>query len=153
MPALQWSPRVFPPQILLVALVVQAAVHFVLPLAYWIAVPWNWLGAVPALAGIGIVLHSANLFSEAKTTILPGQESSVLVTSGFFRFTRNPMYLGMVLLLTGAAFLFGSAAPWLIVIAFAAWIDRAFIRREEMLMLERFGETYAAYCARVRRWF
>lgn len=141
-----------PPQGLLIALALMAALHFLLPAATLVGSPWRWAGLLPAAIGLTLVLHSAQLFDRARTTIVPFHASSALVTTGFFRITRNPMYLGMVLLLGGVAMLFGTLTPWCMPPLFALWIDRRFIAAEERMLAERFGTAYDAYRAQVRRW-
>ncbi len=93
-------------------------------------------------------------FGRANTTIDPVniERASTLVTSGAFRFTRNPMYLSMALLLTALAAVL--ATPWAILgpIVFAAFITRFQIVPEERLLTSKFGADYAAYRQRVRRW-
>jgi protein-S-isoprenylcysteine O-methyltransferase Ste14 len=76
----------------------------------------------------------------------------VLVTSGWYRITRNPMYLGMVVVLCGVALMAGSVGAWLPLPAFIAVIHYRFIRGEERFLEEIFGQPYRDYRARVRRW-
>ena len=106
--------------------------------------------AALALAGVGFGFDMAGLlaFRKAKTTVNPlrPQRSSAVVTDGVYRVTRNPMYLGLVLILLGLAVFL--ASPW----AFGAFITRFQIRPEERVLAERFGAAYTEYCARVRRW-
>ena len=83
---------------------------------------------------------------------MPLTKSSALVTNGLFARTRNPMYLGMVLTLAGLAWLLNSMLPWLVLVVFIAILKLRFIRYEEMLMAETFGDQYLQYKARVRRW-
>ncbi len=109
-----------------------------------------------ALAGVGVCFDMAGLlaFRKAKTTFSPltPQRSSAVVTSGVYRITRNPMYLGLVLILLGLAVYL--ASPWVLLgpVAFAAFITRFQIQPEERVLAERFGAAYTDYCARVRRW-
>ena len=86
------------------------------------------------------------------TAIHPLARSSFLVRSGPFRFSRNPIYLGMVLILTGAALALGSATPWLIIPVFIWVIARQVIAGEERKLTAEFGAEYLEYCTRVRRW-
>jgi protein-S-isoprenylcysteine O-methyltransferase Ste14 len=126
-----------------------------------------WLGVVSAapawrhaavglLAGLGVMCDLSGLwvFLRARTTVNPMKPAaaSSLVTSGIYRWTRNPMYVGLALLLTAAAVYLWS--PWALLgpVAFVAYINRFQIAPEERVMHERFGEAYAAYCQRVRRW-
>ena len=114
------------------------------------------LGAVLVLAAAGVLLDVAALiaFRRAKTTVSPlsPQNSSTVVSSGVYRFTRNPMYLGLTCLLLAWAVYLASAWALLAVPAFMAYLTRFQIKPEERALTTRFGSTYAAYCARVRRW-
>ncbi len=69
-----------------------------------------------------------------------------------FARSRNPMYLGMVLTLAGVAWVLNAALPWFVVVAFVAIIRLHFIRHEEVLMAETFGDQYLQYKRQVRRW-
>ena len=71
---------------------------------------------------------------------------------GPFRFTRNPIYLGMVLLLSGAAVGLGSLSPWFVIPPFILAIAFDVIPAEEAMLTETFGDAYRAYQSRVRRW-
>lgn len=82
----------------------------------------------------------------------PFEESSALVTGGVFRVTRNPMYLGMALIVLGAALLLGSATPLAVVILLALLLDRAFISPGERMLADTFGDQFQEYRGRVRRW-
>ena len=75
-----------------------------------------------------------------------------MVTSGVFRFTRNPMYMGFTLILFGAAVLFGTLSPFLVIPFFMALIERRFIRTEEKMLELKFGQAYLDYKKKVRRW-
>jgi len=91
-------------------------------------------------------------FRRSETTIIPFQESSSLVVSGMYRITRNPMYLGMVTILTGIAMLTGSLSPFVIPIIFVPVLNRRVIRHEEAMLEQAFGGEYRDYQRRVRRW-
>ena len=107
-----------------------------------------------ALVALGIALMAwfEISFRRAGTTILPGREGSALVTGGIYRISRNPGYLGMTLTVSGVALI--GDAPWaLLGVALAViTVDRGVIVKEEAYLRERFGDEYAAYCARTRRW-
>jgi len=105
-------------------------------------------------AGLALDVVSVLAFFKAKTTITPlsPEKSSRLVVSGFYRITRNPMYLGMLLILTGIALLLGSPLNVLLLAAFIAYITAFQIKPEERRLDTLFGEEYAAYKNRVRRW-
>jgi protein-S-isoprenylcysteine O-methyltransferase Ste14 len=74
------------------------------------------------------------------------------VDSGIYRFTRNPMYLGMLLVLTAGAVYLGNLAAFAVLPVFVVCMNRLQICPEERFMQEKFGEAYRDYTARVRRW-
>ncbi len=141
-----------PPIWLLISLIAMTALHYLMPVRTIVPPPLHWGGAVLIVGGVMLVGGPARMFSRAKTTIVPFNESSALVTSGPYRFTRNPIYVGMTSVLAGFAILFGSLTPWLVVPMFVLLIDRVFIAREERMLQKTFSEEYEDYCCRVRRW-
>ncbi len=83
----------------------------------------------------------------------PFEVSSRLVTDGLFRISRNPMYLGFILIVAGEMLLLGSLAPLLITIAFWQYLlDRNFVVSEERMLATRFGDEWRNYAASTRRW-
>ncbi len=104
-------------------------------------------GGAAAFAGWGIVL-----FQLKKTTIVPFGTAATLVTSGPFRFSRNPLYVSLVATLAAFGVLLGSAWYVLTAALLAVALDRLVIRQEEQRLHELFGREYADYVARVRRW-
>jgi protein-S-isoprenylcysteine O-methyltransferase Ste14 len=113
---------------------------------------WGWLAMLSATCGFFAAIWAALFFRSAGTPIEPWHRPTALVTTGPFRVTRNPMYLGLALILLGFAVWLGSATPWLGIPMFVWAVSRNFIQREERWLEDRFGEDYRAYKARVRRW-
>lgn len=146
------SIKIMPPTWMLIAIIAMLALNFLFPIALIIPNLWNLIGLVFLASGMGLNLVGDNAFKQARTTIKPFNESSTLVTDGVFQFSRNPMYLGMVLVLTGIALLLRSLSPFLVIIPFAILIDKTFIRIEERMLAETFGASWEAYKARTRRW-
>jgi protein-S-isoprenylcysteine O-methyltransferase Ste14 len=144
--------RVLPPVYFLLALMAMVALHYLVPTAQMINSPLRYTGIVLVVSAIALVLWAAVLFRQAGTTIKPFQKSSVLITRGPYRITRNPMYVGLVGALLGIAVLLGSVAPFLVVPAFAALIQSKFIRAEEAILERTFGSVFLDYKSRVRRW-
>ena len=107
-----------------------------------------------ALAGVATAISGVAAFRRAKTTVNPlkPETSSSLVTSGIYRLTRNPMYVGLALVLIAWAVFLSSAWTFPGPLAFALYITRFQIMPEERVLLGMFGETYSAYQAKVRRW-
>lgn len=111
--------------------------------------PVAWaFGAV----GVAVVLWAAGLFHKHDTNIKPFEESSKLVSTGPYRYTRNPMYTGMVFVLTGYAIKLGSLTPFFVVPIFIVFITRRFIVYEEKMLEAKFGDEYRSYKQRVSRW-
>ena len=112
------------------------------------------VAVVVAVVGLSIGLAGIVSFLRARTTINPINPSatSALVTGGVFRFTRNPMYLSLLLYLLAWAAYLSSWLACLFVPAFVLYINRFQIKPEERALSSLFGVEYAAYKARVRRW-
>lgn len=110
------------------------------------------IGMVVGLAGLGLIAAALGLFRTSKTRPEPWQPASTLVSGGVYRFTRNPMYLGMTLLCLGIATAFSSLLGIIGALIAAIIIDRTVIRREEAYLLRRFGEDYIGYRKGVRKW-
>ncbi|MEP1198502.1 methyltransferase family protein [Tateyamaria sp.] len=103
-------------------------------------------------AGAILILAAALAFRRARTTILPHQTPAVLITTGVFARTRNPIYLADVLILTGFILRFDAVASLVLVPIFVWWIERHFIVPEENRMRRSFRADFAAYERKVRRW-
>ena len=144
--------RLFPPFWVLISVVLMTALDRYAPLQSIIPPPFERGGVAFMVVGLLLVLWSARLFSQAKTTIKPFSVSSSLVTSGPFRLSRNPIYVGMVIVLLGVAIRLGSLPPFAVIPFFVLLINRAFIVHEERMLLDTFGKEYEAYCRGVRRW-
>jgi len=144
--------KLMPTTYLLMSVVAIVALHLLLPVAKVVPTPWNLLGILPLVVGVVINLVADRAFHAAQTTVRPFEKSSALVTSGVFRVSRNPMYLGFVLLLIGLAVLLRSLTPYLVVVAFAALLERQFVAAEERMLAEQFGADWQRYRQRTRRW-
>lgn len=114
--------------------------------------PWNLMGWGAVLAGVLLHMRASVLFRRRGTTRAPRGRPRELVTGGPFGWTRNPMYLAGVLILGGLAVTLARATPFLVVPAFGGWVFRDYIVAEERVLQDHFGEEYATYRSRVRRW-
>jgi protein-S-isoprenylcysteine O-methyltransferase Ste14 len=146
--------RIPPP---LVAAAVAAAMWAVSPLEPALPLPLGLRGTVTAalaIAGLAFDVLGLWAFVRARTTINPLQpdKSTALVTSGVFRLTRNPMYLGLLLLLSAWAVHLSTLWPLGGPVVFVLYINRFQIVPEERVIAHKFGEAFAAYATRVRRW-
>ena len=128
-----------------------------------IAVAWSWRwpdawdgifwpgGACLVLAA-GLVVGAVLEFTRARTTIIPRVSPSALITSGIFRFSRNPIYLADLLVLLGVSIMWGSV-PGLILVPVLGWLlQTRFIRGEEERLAAAFGAEFEAYRSGTRRW-
>ena len=102
--------------------------------------------------GLAIVLAAMGRFARAGTRVEPWAPSSAIVSDGIYRHTRNPMYVGMALVMLGLALIIGSPMSLAMVGVALLIVDRFVIRREEAYLEAKFGEEYRAYRNRVRRW-
>ena len=117
--------------------------------------PWPALvGLVVASFGGVISSAGAREFKRAKTTVNPlhPERATSVVTTGIYRYTRNPMYVGIVFVLLGCFLAFGAVSSVLGLPVFVAYITRYQVQPEEQVLLAKFGNEYAAYQAQVRRW-
>ncbi len=143
--------RLPPPIWALAFLLIAAAISY---LAGWPGLPELrivWLAVILIAAGVVIAISGARLFRREGTELNPTSETNAkLVTSGPFRFTRNPMYTGLLLFMVGIAFAVGALflAP-IAMFATANWVHIPF---EEAKMRRQFGAEFDAYCGKVRRW-
>lgn len=117
--------------------------------------PWKRAGAL-ALAVPGGLCDAVGIleFRKARTTVHPGrpEQAARLVTTGIYRASRNPMYLGLLLILAGWSLALANAAAMLALPAFVACLNRYQIRPEERRLREKFGAEFDAYARTVRRW-
>ena len=146
------SEKALPPIYVLLALAAMAALHFLVPVCRYGSFPLTLTGVVPLVLGVLLNVTADRQFKTHETTVKPFQHSSALVTAFPFSISRNPMYLGLSLLLLGIALLLGTVAALAPVVVFPYVMDRIFIRTEEKMLAETFGEEWEEYRARVRRW-
>jgi protein-S-isoprenylcysteine O-methyltransferase Ste14 len=141
-----------PPVYLLLSLALMGILDRYLPLMILLEKPWTYLGFAVLIAGLALIIACAILFRQADTPIIPFKHSTALLTDGIYRYSRNPMYLGMLVMLFGAGAAFGSLGPLLVPPLFFFIIREGYIKYEETMLEDIFGDRYRAYTARVRRW-
>ncbi len=144
--------RIIPPVYFLGALLLMVGLHYVLPLTEWIRDFIRYSGITLIVIGVAMAVWGARAFAKAGTPVKPFETTTTLVTHGLYRFTRNPMYLGMVLVLLGTGFLLGSLTPLLVIPIFMWLINSVFIKAEEDVLEELFGDEYLEYKKKVGRW-
>ena len=146
------KPRILPPVWFLLTLLAMWIADRWLPIVEFASTAARVAGAVLIVTGIGISARASSAFKHAGTPVVPFERSTALVTEGLFRYTRNPMYVGLVLALVGVALLLESVGAWLPIPVFIAIIQVRFIAGEERLLAELFGDDYLAYKHKTRRW-
>ena len=104
--------------------------------------------------GILIFINPVLQFIKSKTTINPIQfkETNKLVTSGIFKYSRNPMYLGMLMIIISTSIFYLNIYSILTPFLFILWINKFQIKREEIFLTEKFGKEYFSYKNKTRRW-
>lgn len=147
--------RIFPPAVYLAGLVIGYALQWLIPLPIVPeggATAIRILGAIALIAGVATVLAAVTTFRRAGTPVNPTQTTTTLAFGGPYRFTRNPMYLGLALVLAGCALLGNALWPLIAVVPVIFVIRTQVIAREERYLETKFGREYTDFKARVRRW-
>jgi protein-S-isoprenylcysteine O-methyltransferase Ste14 len=143
---------VWPPLLYGGAFLLGLVLAWLLPLERLPTTPARIAGALCAMAGLGIARWGEQVMHRAGTNVRPDRPSTALVTDGPFRYTRNPLYVGLTLLYAGVALLIPSTWPLLLLVPVLLVMRWGVIAREERYLERTFGEPYRAYLGRVRRW-
>jgi protein-S-isoprenylcysteine O-methyltransferase Ste14 len=142
-----------PPIAWALAVLVGLALNWLMPLPFMPAtVPAGWLGAIVFVLAFALFVWAAVTLSRAGSNVPTNLPTTTIVDTGPYRFTRNPIYLAMVLGLIGLAIAFNSLWLLLTLVPFALVIHYGVVAREEAYLDREFGDVYRAYRARVRRW-
>ncbi len=144
--------RLLPPTLVLLLISISVPLGLFVP----IVGPWAWpvrvAGLLPLVIGIWLAVAGSALFERAGTNIKTFTDPDVLVDNGLFAHSRNPMYLGFVLLLVSVAILAGGLSAWIGPIVFGVMAEHWYVAFEEERMVARFGRDYENYYRRVPRW-
>lgn len=146
--------RIPPPLITLACIGLNAAIYTLFP-ERRLDIPGQAVFfALFTFIGLGILLSSVDLFRRNKTTVNPlkPDKASALVTTGLYQFSRNPMYLGMALVLVGFAWMWAHWYAAVPIVIFVAYMTQFQIKPEEAALEQKFGQAFEVYKARVRRW-
>jgi len=145
-----------PPLLALAVVVIGLALDWLLP-AYVLSLLLSLedrivIGVLLIVIGLGLAVSALGLFRSAKTHAEPWKPSTALVTEGIFKWLRNPMYVGVTLILAGLSILL--ASDWMLVmtIVFVPVIHFGVVKREERYLEAKFGEPYRQYLAKVPRY-
>lgn len=143
---------IYPPVWLALGIITQFVCNEYYPVYRFTSALWQMLGGVLLVAGMALLVIAGGMFKRADTDMIPFREVSSLVTGGVYRLSRNPMYLGMALVLLGCAVTVGVVSALLVPPLFMIIIQHRFILPEEAMLRQLFPEAFPAYCQRVRRW-
>jgi protein-S-isoprenylcysteine O-methyltransferase Ste14 len=148
------NPRVrFPPPLFFaLALLVAYVLNRLWPLPVGGSAVVDGLAAALCVAAVALSVSGVAMFRRSGTSVVPVRPASALVVSGPYRFTRNPMYVGLTMLTAGLALFMNTWWPILLLAPVLLAVQRFVVLREEAYLTRRFGEDYVAYMRRVRRW-
>jgi protein-S-isoprenylcysteine O-methyltransferase Ste14 len=136
----------------LVLLVLSIVSHLLFPVPVLLPAPFTWSGFLIIGAGLLLAFRCRALFLRNRTTLSPYESPAVLITTGPFRISRNPVYLAMAAMLFGSAVVMGTLVPFVFPVLFVVIIEVLFIPDDERRLEEIFGEEYREYKREVRRW-
>ncbi len=134
------------------SIIIVPVIHLAFPLLRIIPFHWSLTVLFPIAAGGIMNLAADKDFKDSKTTVKPFEHPGALMTTGVFRFSRNPLYSGMAFIILRETVLFGSISPFIIVILFMLPMDNIFIKTGENMLSEKFNGEYADYMKKARRW-
>jgi protein-S-isoprenylcysteine O-methyltransferase Ste14 len=142
-----------PPLAWALAAVVGLALNWLVPLPFLpVDVPIGWIGAMMFVLALALGIWAVFTMTRAGSNVPTNRPSTAIVQAGPYRFTRNPIYLGMFLGQIGLAVGFNSLWLLMMLVPFALVIRYGVVAREEAYLTRKFGEVYHGYCALVRRW-
>ena len=143
---------IYPPIWLVLGLITIFALNELMPGVRFTSSLGQIVGGLIIFVGLVLLLLAGGLFKRAGTDLVPFKNVSALVTSGIYRYTRNPMYLGMTAILLGCGITVGAALSLVVAPVFMVIIELRFIRPEEEMLRGLFPQEFPQYCTRVRRW-
>lgn len=144
--------KIYPPIWLVFGIVAVFVCNEFFPGVRFTGMASQMIGGVIIVMALLLLVNAGGLFAKAGTDLVPFKNVTTLVTEGVYRYTRNPMYLGMALVLLGTAITVGAATALAVPVIFMIIIELRFIRPEEEMLLGLFPDTFPAYCEKVRRW-
>jgi len=144
--------KIHPPVLLLFHVLGAFLLNWLCPLPFALNKPLEWTGYLLVFVGLGFAFSAVRRFGKMRTTLDPHGSVSTIVTSGPYRFSRNPIYLGFVCTLIGLPLALGNywgvvLSPLLVVLMYSL-----VIKHEEVYLEEKFQDVYISYRSRVRRW-
>jgi protein-S-isoprenylcysteine O-methyltransferase Ste14 len=144
--------RIYPPIWFLLFAAAACILNWLWPVSFVLPLPLKSIAAVIVLLGGGLALWARMVFLLQDTSVDPYAEANRLVTTGPYRFSRNPMYLSLLLVLIGVGLWLQSLSSLLMALLFITVINQRHIRPEERRLEQQFGQRFVDYCETTRRW-
>lgn len=144
--------KIPPPVLTIIFIVIAYVAKWTIPIPFVVPNFLRNIGFILIVIGFLLGIAAFSEFRKARTTIDPHGSVSSIVTSGIYRFTRNPIYVGFLLMLIGIPLNSGTYWGIILVPVFIYFMNRLVIEREEAYLEKKFGEVYTSYKSRVRRW-
>ena len=141
-----------PPRMAALLLAVTTGIWFFSPPETLLYIPYKLIVALSILTGFAVNTWAWLQFRKSDTAVCPTSKTSLIVTHGVYKYSRNPMYLGMLVMLTGASLMMGTIPAMFAPIGFFIIIDKVFIPFEEEKLQNFFGDVYSTYLTQTRRW-
>jgi len=139
-----------PPVLLLLHVIASIVIDWAIPLSMGHA--WGWLGLVLLVTALGVTNWAKNTLINAGTNVPPNMPALVIVTTGPFKYTRNPMYLCFMIVFVALALLADAPLMLLVTLSLFYFLDQRVIVPEEKYLTDKFGDVYLAYTKTARRW-
>ena len=141
-----------PDHFFIVGILLAVVFHLLIPLRQLVIFPYKLIGLLLVVAGYFLVSKTNAILARHQTSMQPFEPSTAFISTGPFRFSRNPIYLGMALILFGFAWVLGSVSSFAVVVGFVICISVLVIPDEERALEKAFNEEYLEYKRKVRRW-
>lgn len=143
---------IFPPLLYLLVLTTGTLVSYFFPyqfIDFSIALP---MGIIITLLGITSLILAANLFRKNKNPVNPSGSTQLIICTGIYKYTRNPMYLGLTIIFIGISTITNSWFSFVLLFPLLMVCQKGIIEREEKYLTRKFGNEYLDYQSKVRRW-
>ncbi len=141
-----------PPLGLAFSIILSVLLHYTVPIVQLMSEPYNYFGLILVIIGCLFTFWTKQLLMRHKTTLDPNGFPAQFVHQGPFLFSRNPFYLGYILLAFGASILLGSLTCFIGPTLLFIWLNASVVPREEVHLRTIFGQQYINYQTQVRRW-
>jgi len=144
--------KIHPPVLLLLHMLGAFLLNWLLPLPFAFTTPMEWTGYILVFVGLGFAFSAVSQFGKMHTTLDPHGSVTAIVTSGSYRFSRNPIYLGFVCTLIGLPLVLGNYWGAVLSPLLMMSLYSLVIKHEEAYLEGKFKDGYTSYKSRVRRW-